>query len=57
MIQRLALHLPPDPLASIHYPGETLFIVITKAGVAVKWLPDQDGRLMDRWQSRREMAA
>ena len=48
----LEAHVPPDPLASVHYPGETYFIVITKPGVTVKWLPDQDGRLADRWQSR-----
>lgn len=50
----LVLHVPPDPLASIHNPGGTLFIVITKPGVKVKWLPDQDGRLADRWAARRE---
>jgi hypothetical protein len=48
-----ALHVPPDPLASIHYPGATLFVAVTLAGVSVKWLPDQDGRLADRWMARR----
>ena len=48
----LEAHVPPDPLASIHYPGGTLFLVITKPGVEVRWLPDQDGRLADRWAAR-----
>lgn len=52
----LVLHVPPDPLASIHYPGETLFIVITQPGVEVQWLPDQDGRLADRWAARKVAA-
>jgi hypothetical protein len=46
----LAIHLPSDPLASIHYPGSTYFIVIVTAGDEVKWLPDQDGQLKDEWQ-------
>jgi hypothetical protein len=37
----LAMHLPADPFASIHYPGACHFIVITKAGTAVKFLPEQ----------------
>jgi hypothetical protein len=45
----LAIHLPPDPRASIHYPGATFFIVFVAAGEVVNWLPDQDGRLADRW--------
>ena len=52
----LVLHVPPDPFASIHYPGGTLFLVITQPGVEVNWLPDQDGRLADRWAARREAA-
>lgn len=44
------LHVPPDPLASIHYPGATLFVVVTLPGVVVRWLPEQDGRLKDRWR-------
>ena len=40
----LVLHIPPDPLASIHYPGRTLFLVVTRPGVEVRWLPEQDGR-------------
>ena len=47
----LALHVPPDPLASIHYPGWTLFVVITREGGSVKWLPEQDGRLRMKWKS------
>jgi hypothetical protein len=39
------LHLLPDPFASFRYPGWTLFVVVTKPGVAVRWLPEQDGRL------------
>jgi hypothetical protein len=35
----------PDPLASIHYPGATLFVVVTSEGVGGRWLPEQDGRL------------
>lgn len=45
----LVLHVPPDPFASIHYPGGTLFVVVTKPGVEVRFLPEQDGRLADRW--------
>jgi hypothetical protein len=41
----LVMHVPPDPLASFHYPGWTLFLVVTLPGVAVRWLPEQDGRL------------
>jgi hypothetical protein len=39
----LSLHVPPDPFASIHYPGETLFLVVTKPETSVAFLPDQDG--------------
>jgi hypothetical protein len=49
----LVLHVPPDPLASIHNPGSTLFVVVTLAGGAVRWLPEQDGRLVDLWKVRR----
>jgi hypothetical protein len=44
------LHIPPDPLASFHYPGWTLFVVVTKPGVEVKRLPEQDGRLKGLWR-------
>jgi len=47
----LVLHVPPDPLASIHFPGQTYFIVITTPGVEVQWLPDQDGRPAARWKA------
>ena len=47
----LAVHIPPDPFASFHFPGETFFIVITKTGAGVKWLPEQDGRGKARWRA------
>jgi hypothetical protein len=47
----LVLHVPPDPFASFHYPGWTLFIVITLPGAAVRWLPEQDGRLNEFWRN------
>jgi hypothetical protein len=37
----LQWHLAPKPYASFHYPGRTLFIVMTTPGVEVKWLPEQ----------------
>jgi hypothetical protein len=46
----LVLHLPPDPLASFHYPGWTLFVVVTRPGVRVRFLPEQDGRLKGLWR-------
>jgi hypothetical protein len=46
----LVLHVPPDPLASFHYPGWTLFVVVTKPGVEVRFLPEQDGRLKGLWR-------
>lgn len=52
----LVLHVPPDPLASIHNPGGTLFLVVTKPDIEVRWLPDQDGRLADRWAARKVAA-
>ena len=42
----LALHIPPDPFASIHYPGNTLFLVVTQPGVDVRWLPEQAGGIV-----------
>jgi hypothetical protein len=41
----LVLHIPPDPLASLHYRGWTLFVVVTRPGVVVRFLPEQDGHL------------
>jgi hypothetical protein len=39
----LVTHLPPSgPWASIHFPGSTLFIVVTKPGTKVRWLPEQE---------------
>jgi hypothetical protein len=46
------LHVPPDPRASIHYPGATVFLVVTLPGVEVRWLPEQDGRLAASWKAR-----
>ncbi len=41
-IHGLALHLPPGGVhASIHFPGRTLFLVMTRPGVVVRWLPEQ----------------
>jgi hypothetical protein len=37
----LALHVPPNPKASFHYPGETFFFVFTLPNCVVKWLPEQ----------------
>jgi hypothetical protein len=48
--RNLVLHVPPDPLASFHYPGWTLFVVVTKPGVEVRFLPEQDGRLKGLWR-------
>ena len=48
----LFLHVPPDPLASTHYPGRTLFLVVTRPGVTVRWLPEQDGRLAKMWKRK-----
>jgi hypothetical protein len=36
-----AIHLPPQPFASLWYPGRCLFIVVTLPGVSVEWLPEQ----------------
>jgi len=46
------LHAPPDPFASIHYPGACLFLVVTLPGTVVSWLPDQDGRMTEQWSGR-----
>ena len=37
----LALHIPPNPKASFHYPGETFLFVFTLQNCVVKWLPEQ----------------
>jgi hypothetical protein len=37
----LRWHVPPNAHASFHYPGWTLFIVVTKPEVEVRWLPEQ----------------
>jgi hypothetical protein len=35
-------HAPPMPYASIWFPGRTRFYVVTKPGVRVRWLPEQE---------------
>jgi hypothetical protein len=37
----LAFHVPPIPTASFHLPGSTLFLVFTKPGHVMTWLPEQ----------------
>lgn len=37
----LALHIPPNPKASFHYPGETFLFIFTLPDCVVKWLPGQ----------------
>ena len=37
----LVWHVPPLPLASIWSPGQCAFIVLTRPGIEVKWLPGQ----------------
>jgi hypothetical protein len=37
----MACHIPPNRFASIYYPGKCLFLVFTKPGTEVKWLPEQ----------------
>ena len=40
--QRFCIHTPPGgERASIWFPGQTLFIVVTLPGLEVKWLPEQ----------------
>jgi hypothetical protein len=34
--------VPPMPRASFWFPGSTLFYVMTKLGVGVRWLPEQE---------------
>jgi hypothetical protein len=39
------IHTPPGgERASLYFPGQTLFVVVTLAGVEVRWLPEQQGR-------------
>jgi hypothetical protein len=49
-----ALHgsrdLPVRERISFHYPGWTLFAVVTKPCVRVRFLPEQDGRLKGLWR-------
>lgn len=37
----LATHIAPSPRTSIYYPGVCKFIVYTRQGVTVRWLPEQ----------------
>ena len=37
----LRCQVPPNARASFWYPGWTLFAVVTKADVVVRWLPEQ----------------
>ena len=37
----LRWHVPPNPTASFHLPGQTLFIVMTLPDVEIVWLPEQ----------------
>jgi hypothetical protein len=37
----LVLHVPPQPTASLWYPGATLFLLLTEPDVTVRWLPEQ----------------
>jgi hypothetical protein len=50
----------PQPGAHVHraaallersfwFPGSTIFAVLTAVGTEVRWLPEQDGRLAERW--------
>jgi hypothetical protein len=48
--RNFVLHVPPDPLASFHYPGWTLFLVAALPGVEVRFLLEQDGRLKGLWR-------
>jgi hypothetical protein len=48
------VHVPPDPRASIYYPGFALFLVITARGQQVRWLPEQDGSLKHLWTRAKE---
>ena len=40
--QGFRIHTPPSgERASLWFPGQTLFVVVTLPGVEVKWLPEQ----------------
>jgi hypothetical protein len=43
----LALHVPPAPKASIHYPGGTVFLVFTNRDHVIKWLPEMERGIPD----------
>jgi hypothetical protein len=50
------VHVPPDPLASLHNPGNATFMVVSKPGVTVRWLPEQDGHMAAAWQALNDAA-
>jgi hypothetical protein len=37
----IALHVPPNPQASIWFPGHAFFLVFTARGHTIQWLPEQ----------------
>jgi hypothetical protein len=36
----LALHIPPNPQASIYWPGVTFFLAFTAPDIQIRWLPE-----------------
>jgi hypothetical protein len=48
----LDVYCPPDILASFHNPGSTQLFVVAPIGTKIKWLDDQEGRLIDRWTDK-----
>jgi hypothetical protein len=47
----LAVHFPPIALASIYAPGNCAFIVFTKPGHVIRWLPEQISGIAGRDRS------
>lgn len=45
----VALHIPPHPFASFHYPNGTRFYVFTQVGHEIVWLPEQ----INGWEGAR----
>jgi hypothetical protein len=43
----LACHMPPHRTASIYSPGRCAFLVFTRPGHVVKWLPEMVGGIVD----------
>jgi hypothetical protein len=49
----LTLHVPPGGAEwSIYFPGQALFLVMTKPGIEVRWLPEQYTRWIAQETSR-----